>query len=128
MSIAPLVEVVDVSRNFEKNQGTLAKAAARLKLAPKPERLRAVDRVSLQIHPGEVVGLAGESGCGKSTLGRMVIGTIPPTGGQLKYRGQELGSLSKKERDLVRLKFQMVFQDPFSSLNPRMRVGDIISE
>jgi peptide/nickel transport system ATP-binding protein len=80
--------------------------------------LRAVNGVSLELRRGEVLGLVGESGCGKSTLGRMVAGILPPSEGVIRYRGRETAGL----------KVQMIFQDPFASLNPRMRVADIVGE
>jgi len=90
--------------------------------------VRAVDGVSLNITEGETLGLVGESGCGKSTLGRCVLGLIPPTDGKVIFDGIELTSLDKKSLRELRCRMQIVFQDPFSSLNPRMMVGDIIQE
>lgn len=91
--------------------------------------LRAVDGVDLTIRRGETLGVVGESGCGKSTLGRCVLGLIPPSGGEVRFEGRDVGSLkSAKERLAVKRRMQIVFQDPYSSLNPRMRVGDVIAE
>ncbi len=93
-----------------------------------PQSVRAVDQVNLQIQPGEVLGLVGESGCGKSTLGRVIAGLLPPTEGEVLYRGQDITSMGRVERRAWRPRVQMVFQDPFASLNPRMRVGPTISQ
>jgi peptide/nickel transport system ATP-binding protein len=90
--------------------------------------LTALDQVSLWLSAGETVGIAGESGCGKSTLAKVMAGLLTPDAGSLLYKGRRLDQLDKKELKTFRLKTQMIFQDPFSSLNPRMRVGDSISE
>ena len=90
--------------------------------------MRAVDTVSLSIQRGEVVGLVGESGCGKSTLGRMVAGIMPPTAGEMFFKGRDAASLNSAETRDAKLKVQMIFQDPYASLNPRMRVADIVGE
>ena len=90
--------------------------------------MQAVDAVDMGVGEGEVVGLVGESGCGKSTLGRMVAGILEPTAGVVSYRGRDVQALPSDEARKVSLKMQMIFQDPFASLNPRMRVKDIIGE
>ena len=90
--------------------------------------LRAVDNVNLMIHRGETLGLVGESGCGKSTLGRTMMGIYPPTKGKLIYDGKELNLNNKRERFEFTKKAQIVFQDPYASLDPRMTVGSIIEE
>ena len=89
---------------------------------------RAVDGVSLAVSRGEVVGLVGESGCGKSTLGRLALGLLPPTAGRVLFRGWDLGNVGKEELRELRKEMQIIFQDPFASLNPRMRVRDIVTE
>jgi len=91
-------------------------------------RLQAVDGVDFAIRRGEVFSLVGESGCGKSTLGRVVLNLLPATEGQVLYRGRDVASLPSAEMRALRAKMQIVFQDPYSSLNPRMRVLDILAE
>src|SRR5207249_5146546 len=90
--------------------------------------LRAVDDVSLDIHSGETLGLVGESGSGKSTLGRLVLRLIEPTSGSVYFDGRELLKSSRGELRQLRRDMQVIFQDPFSSLDPRMRVEDLIAE
>ena len=90
--------------------------------------LRAVDGVSLTIQSGETLGLVGESGCGKSTLGRLLIRLIPPTAGEVVFDGQEIMSLSPARLRAARRGMQIVFQDPFGSLNPRMSVEETVME
>jgi peptide/nickel transport system ATP-binding protein len=90
--------------------------------------VRAVDEVSLNVAEGEVVGLVGESGCGKSTLGRIVSGILTPSSGSVRFRGEDVAGLGGKARRAADLAIQMIFQDPMASLNPRMRVVEIIGE
>jgi oligopeptide transport system ATP-binding protein len=90
--------------------------------------VKAVDDVSLTLHEGETLGLVGESGCGKSTLCRTIIQLLEPTSGSVKYRGKELVGLSRKNLEPMRREISMVFQDPYASLNPRKRVGQIIGD
>ncbi|PLR76576.1 oligopeptide ABC transporter ATP-binding protein OppF [Bacillus sp. V3-13] len=92
------------------------------------EILKAVDDVSFQIYQGETFGIVGESGCGKSTAGRTVIGLYDVTGGEVKYDGKNVHSLNEKEKFAFHRKMQMIFQDPYASLNPRSTVREIISE
>ncbi|KOG56815.1 peptide ABC transporter ATP-binding protein [Streptomyces griseoflavus] len=90
--------------------------------------VRAVDTVSFTLRKGETLGIVGESGCGKSTVAKMLVGLEKPTGGQILYRGEDITKLSGRALKAVRRNIQMVFQDPYTSLNPRMTVGDIIGE
>jgi peptide/nickel transport system ATP-binding protein len=90
--------------------------------------LTAVDDVSLEISAAETLGIAGESGCGKSTLGKLLTGLLQPDSGRVAFLGKEISGLSSDEYGAFRRQTQMIFQDPFSSLNPRMRIGDIIAE
>ncbi|WP_197330440.1 ABC transporter ATP-binding protein, partial [Ralstonia solanacearum] len=97
-------------------------------LARPPAVVRAVDGIDLAIQPGEVVGLVGESGCGKSTLGRIAAGLLPPSAGEVRVDGRPVDGLTAHEARDARLQIQMIFQDPYASLNPRLRVEDIIGE
>ena len=87
-----------------------------------------MDNVSLTVARGEVVGLVGESGCGKSTLGRMVAGIMPPSSGEILFKGRNIATLPPDAAKDAKLKVQMIFQDPYASLNPRLRVADIVGE
>ena len=108
----PLLEVSGLSKHF--NVGG--------------QRLQAVDKVSFKVWPGETLGLVGESGCGKSTLARCIVKLLESDGGTLRFEGADLTHLSTRAMRPVRPKLQMVFQDPYTSLNPRRRVGDLIAE
>ncbi|MBN6712733.1 ABC transporter ATP-binding protein [Pseudomonas capsici] len=126
----PIVELSQVSKTFGKrnNDSTLSQWLQRMKWSRPSAVTHAVDRVDLRINRGEVVGLVGESGCGKSTLGRMVAGLLPVSSGTACIDGKRLEDLTAEERLAARLKIQMIFQDPSSSLNPRLRVDRIVGE
>lgn len=94
----------------------------------RPSKLRAVDDVALSIMPGETLGLVGESGCGKSTLGRLLIRLLDPTAGSIRFQGQEITGLGRAAMREFRRSMQIIFQDPYGALNPRMAVEDIIAE
>jgi len=90
--------------------------------------LHAVDRVNMRISKGETMGVVGESGCGKSTLGRVMVRLLEPTSGQIMFNGKDIVKFSKRQMHGMRSKLQMIFQDPYSSLNPRMSIAEIIAE
>jgi peptide/nickel transport system ATP-binding protein len=124
----PIIELKGVSKRFSKKLDFAGKILARLGAPVKDETVHAVDGVDLIVNKGEVVGLVGESGCGKSTLGRMVAGIMPASDGSIRWHGKELSSLEGAEARSAKLQTQMIFQDPYASLNPRMRVADIVGE
>jgi peptide/nickel transport system ATP-binding protein len=106
----------------------LSKFFGSRRLFERRRRLRALDAVSLSIAPRETFGLVGESGCGKSTLGRVLLGLEPPSEGEVRFDGVPLASLRGKERRRLRREMQMIFQDPYGSIDPRWRVRDVIAE
>ena len=124
----PLLELRCVSKRFVKTLDTAARLAKLLGADTREEIVHAVDRVDLAVKAGEVVGLVGESGCGKSTLGRVAVGLHPPSTGTRLWRGEEIAPLPVAKQREIQLKIQMIFQDPYASLNPRMRVADIVGE
>ncbi len=123
-----LLETHDLSKKFVKTLDLAAKIGQKLGADVREEVVHAVDDFNLAIEQGEVVGLVGESGCGKSTVGRMIAGILPPTEGQIYFHGNQVSAMDKQAGRDTGLQIQMIFQDPFASLNPRMRVQEIIGE
>jgi oligopeptide transport system ATP-binding protein len=115
-----VLEVRDVKKHFPITQGIVFQRTI--------GHVKAVDGVSFQLHKGETLGVVGESGCGKSTLGRLLMGLETPTEGSIKVLGQEMAGLKHREMRRLRRDIQIVLQDPYSSLDPRMTVGDIVGE
>ncbi|WP_020675966.1 ABC transporter ATP-binding protein [Geopsychrobacter electrodiphilus] len=118
MPLTPILEIRDLAKSYRLPGKTGTRAA----------HLKAVDGVSLQIARGETLGLVGESGCGKSTLGKLVLRLTPIDRGEVLYRGTDLAQLSARQMRPYRRQIQMIFQDPFSSLNPRMTIGETLTE
>jgi oligopeptide transport system ATP-binding protein len=116
----PLLEVTDLVKHFPVKSGVVVDRVV--------AHVKAVDGVSLTINEGETLGLVGESGCGKSTLSRTILQLTAPTSGSVRFRGEELVGRSRRSLRPVRRQMQMIFQDPYASLNPRKRVGQIIGE
>jgi oligopeptide/dipeptide ABC transporter ATP-binding protein len=114
----PLVRAENVSRSFGARAGWLARRA----------EIKAVREVDLVVGRGEALGVVGESGCGKSTLGRMLLHLLPPTSGRVLFEGQPLNDMTPVTRRRLRARMQMIFQDPYGSLDPRRRAGDQIAD
>jgi oligopeptide transport system ATP-binding protein len=114
-----LLETRDLKKHFPVGEGLFSRTKGAVK---------AVDGVNLSVREGETLGLVGESGCGKSTLGRTILRLIEPTGGEVIFDGKNLLAMSQRELRDMRRQMQIIFQDPYASLNPRMRVGDIVGE
>jgi oligopeptide transport system ATP-binding protein len=119
-SAVPYLEIRDLHTHFTRHSGGL--------FAPRTHVTRAVNGVNLTVEKGEILGIVGESGCGKTTLSRTIMQLIPPTSGSILLEGTDLGKLSHRHVRRRRLDFQMVFQDPYASLNPRMTVLSTLSE
>ena len=123
-----ILEAVQISRTFTAQEDFTGKIVRSVLRQPKPRSLQALCDVSLTLKTGEVLGVVGESGCGKSTLGRILAGILPASAGHLRFCGQPIFDMDSITRAQTFLKIQMIFQDPMSSLNPRKRVSDLISE
>ena len=115
----PLLEVNRLKKHFPIKGGFFQKTVG---------RVHAVDGVSFRLETGETIGLVGESGCGKSTTGRLILRLIKPTSGEIRFNGQDLSWLDRRRMKAVRRDMQLIFQDPYASLNPRLTVGGIVSE
>jgi oligopeptide transport system ATP-binding protein len=120
MSEAPLLEVTDLVKHFPIKSGIL--------IDREVDQVRAVDGISFSIPRGQTLGLVGESGSGKSTACRAVLQLIKPTSGSVRFEGQEIAGLSRRQMRPLRRQMQMIFQDPYASLNPRKRVGQIVGD
>ncbi|GAA4963888.1 dipeptide ABC transporter ATP-binding protein [Yinghuangia aomiensis] len=120
MSGEPILRVENLVKHFPLTRGILFQT--------KVGAVQAVDGVSFDLHPGETLGLVGESGCGKSTVAKLLMNLERPTAGKVLYKGNDITRVTGKALKAVRRNIQMVFQDPYTSLNPRMTVGDIIGE
>jgi len=116
---APLLEFDNVTKHFQLRLGAFGSRRG---------TVRAVDGVSFRVHQGEALGLVGESGCGKSTVARLIVGLHRPTSGEIRLGGEPVSEFSERKLRKYRQKVQMIFQDPYASLNPRMKAGDIVGE
>jgi len=120
---APLLKAVGLIRHFEQRSSLTDRLLAR-----RAPPVRAVDGVDFGIERGETLGLVGESGCGKSTIGRMIVGLTPPSAGRVELNGVPISLMDRAALRRIRQQVQVVFQDPYASLSPRMKVGDAIGE
>jgi oligopeptide/dipeptide ABC transporter ATP-binding protein len=119
VNASPILEVAGLKKHFAVRRGLLRRSIG---------TVYAVDGVSFHVAPGETLSLVGESGCGKSTLARAAMRLIEPTSGTIRLEGRDVTHLTRREMQPYRRELQMIFQDPFSSLNPRMKAGDIVGE
>jgi len=120
----PLIEIRNLTKIFPRAESPLGGKSS----GGSTTEVRAVDEVSLDIHAGETLGLVGESGSGKSTLGRLILRLVEPTAGTVRFEGRDLLAASRGEMRRLRSDLQIIFQDPFASLDPRFRVEDIVAE
>jgi ABC-type oligopeptide transport system ATPase subunit len=120
MSELPVLQVDGLVKHFQLSRGIILRRRVGL--------VRAVEDVSFEIARGETLALVGESGCGKSTTGRLVLRLMDPTAGSVRFKGEEIANLGKDELRRLRRHMQIIFQDPYASLNPRMTVGEILAE
>jgi len=127
-SAVPILSLREVELRFVQPVDLAGRIANLLGAGLKTQVVHAVAGVDLDVRQGEVIGIVGESGCGKSTLGRIVSGILPPTSGEVSYKGRAVKAMAGPERRAYELGVQMIFQDPYASLNPRMRVREIIGE
>jgi peptide/nickel transport system ATP-binding protein len=128
MSATPLLSLRGITKRFVQRVDLAGKIANAFGAGARETVVQAVSDVDLDVAEGEVVGLVGESGCGKSTLGRIVAGILPQTAGAMSWRDQDVASMTGEERRAWQLAVQMIFQDPYASLNPRLRVSEIVGE
>jgi peptide/nickel transport system ATP-binding protein/oligopeptide transport system ATP-binding protein len=117
--IAPLLEVLNLRKYFPVRGGLLRRAVA---------KVHAVDGVTFRVHERETLGVVGESGCGKTTTGRVILNLIPPSGGEVRYQGKNIFDFNRGQMKALRRDLQVIFQDPYGSLDPRMPVGEIVAE
>src|SRR3954454_5098957 len=118
--VRPLLEVKGLRMQFPITEGLISRKLV--------GEVKAVDGIDFTVRRGETLGLVGESGCGKTTTGRCILRLERPTGGEILYDGVDIAQMERKELLALRRRIQVIFQDPYSSLNPRMKVGDIIAE
>ncbi|CAN5776336.1 ATP-binding cassette domain-containing protein [soil metagenome] len=128
MSAAPILSLSGITKRFVQRVDLAGKIANAFGAGVRETVVQAVSEVDLDIAEGEVVGLVGESGCGKSTLGRIVAGILPQTAGAMRWRGEDVAAMAGEQRRTWQLAVQMIFQDPYASLNPRLRVSEIVGE
>jgi oligopeptide/dipeptide ABC transporter ATP-binding protein len=118
-NFSPLLQVTGLKKYFPVRSGLFSRVSAWVK---------AVDNIALHVNPGETLGLVGESGCGKTTVGRSILRLVEPTAGEITFEGEDVLGLKSRELRQARRRMQIIFQDPYSSLNPRMTIGSIVSE
>lgn len=123
-----LIQLDRISKRFGKKPDLLGRGLARLGLSRPAAMLHAVADVDMAVRAGEVVGIVGESGCGKSTLGRMIAGMLAPSAGTVRWNGVDIHSLPPSQRKKAALGIQMIFQNPFASINPRKKIADVVGE